>query len=162
MGGWFSDLVLGVGAVEVDVAAVGVAVLLFDSIEPEDAGEDGVVTGLALPDFPGKSPFEGGEKWSPLADFFTNEKFSGGRLVGALGESGSLGGGGDGGLEEDQLTVTHREALFGDGDGDLEAGGFGHSLVRTKRVGVRRGGIGRIRGRGGCGWAAGASCRGGR
>ena len=119
MGSGGADEVFLVGAVEVDVALVGVGVFFFSAVEPEDTGEDGVVfLRVGCPDAGGASAFERGEEGGTVADFFTDDELAGGRLVGAFGEADAVGGGGNGGSENGFSVLGEGEELFCDGDVD--------------------------------------------
>ncbi len=81
VGGGTADEVFGVGAVKVDVALVGVGVLLVQAVEPEDAGEDGIVLFFAVPDGAGEAAFEVGVEGGAFADAFADEEVASGGLV---------------------------------------------------------------------------------
>ena len=88
-----ADEVLGVGAMEVDISLASVGVLLVEPLEPEDTGQDGVVTFLSLPNRAREAALEAGLKGSPFANFFADAKVTGGRLEGAFFESRAVGSG---------------------------------------------------------------------
>ena len=99
MGGGLANEVFSVGAVEVDVASVGVRVLLVDSFQPEDTSEDGVVFSGAIPDRARESAFEGGVDGSAFTDFLTHDEVANWGLVRSFGEAYSISSGRDRCLE---------------------------------------------------------------
>lgn len=130
-----------IGAVNVDVAVVGVGVVIFDAVEPEDAADDEVV-GVGEFVVVGGMLGGGGEfgaivgevaHWfSALEDggggfiaskFIGNGELSGGGFEAAfLGAEAELGSG-DGVFGEDfVLGIEEAEGLVGDGDFDSWAG----------------------------------------
>jgi len=121
VGGGLADEVFGVGAVEVDVTAVGVGVFGVEAIEPHDAGEDGVVACFAAPDPAWGAAFEGCVEGRSVTDFFADAKLAGGGLVGAFGEAGAAGGGRYRGLEDESPVSGEFEMLLGDRNFDLVA-----------------------------------------
>lgn len=94
-----ADEFLGVGAVEVNVAAIGICILILKSFEPEDPGEDAVSAFFALPNRAGETSGESRIQRSAVADFFTDDEVAGGGLVGTFTKADSIERAGNGSLE---------------------------------------------------------------
>ena len=66
-----------IGAVDVNVAVAGVGVVLFEAVEPQDAGEDVVlVRGAAVPKADDFAAFENGARGGIVAYHLADAEFS--------------------------------------------------------------------------------------
>ena len=100
VGSRFSDLILGMGPMKVDKAAIGICILLVEALKPEDAGQNRVIAFLALPNPARQTAFETGEKRGTFANFFADDEVTSRGPVRSFLESGTIGRGGNRGRED--------------------------------------------------------------
>ena len=96
---------------EVDVAAVSVLVFGIAAVKPEDAGEDGIGAGFSFPDSSWEAAFEAGVERSSFADAFLYDEVARGGAKRAFFKAEPPFAGGDGGLEEKDITLSDFQGL---------------------------------------------------
>lgn len=130
----------------VNEALEGIAVVGFETIEPEDAGNDGVTPGgIGREDFTGgNAGFENGTRGKVIADFFSDTEFTC-RCAVASGFAAEAEFGGGDGVEGDGFAIAEEgHALFrnADEDGVAAVSGAGAEEGAESKDGkdARRGG----------------------
>jgi hypothetical protein len=99
------------GAMKVDVSAVGIRVVFVQAFEPKNPAEDCVLTLLTFPHSSWNAAFKVGEDGGSLANALANYEVSDWSSVGSLFNPRTIGRGGDRGFKDFLLVPDQNDLL---------------------------------------------------